>query len=101
MARPFNTTNLDHRVRQKLSPRAQVYRRKLAKRAAFVSGESERETWTATLAHEDGKTLELRVSPLASGASLILLDPMPAISALNLGHMLAHDNVQHSSTAAA
>ena len=67
----------------------------------FVSGGSERETWTATLEHENGQSLELRVAPLASGASLIMLDPLPSISALKLDNLLTHDSAQHSSTAAA
>ena len=41
----------------------------------FVIENAERETWSAPLQSKDGQTLALKVSPLASGASLIALTP--------------------------
>lgn len=49
----------------------------------FVSGESERATWNATLCHKDGQRFRLQVSPLVSGATLVTLSlcaPSPEAS---------------------
>ncbi len=42
----------------------------------FISGDSERETWTAELRRKDGQRLSLQVSPLVSGATLVTLSEL-------------------------
>lgn len=44
----------------------------------FIAGASERETWSTTIKHKNGQLYDVRVSPLASGASLVTIAAAPA-----------------------
>lgn len=67
----------------------------------FVAGATERETWTTDIVRKDGQYLELRVSPLASGASLIALTPKEVKSTVSLNSRHANKQDHRSSTEAA
>lgn len=52
----------------------------------FISGNTERETWTAPLRHKDGYSCILQVSPLTSGATLVTLSLATEERGKNTGH---------------
>jgi PAS domain-containing protein len=64
----------------------------------FISGQSDRETWGATLHHKDGRSFSLQVSPVASGATLVTLSTLTIDAALV---DTAHKKSKRSKTVAA
>ncbi len=67
----------------------------------FVLQDREREAWNAQLQNKDGQALDLKVSPLASGASLFTLSPRTGSPALTKPTPFARKRVKASKSAVA
>lgn len=67
----------------------------------FVSESVERESWSANLISKDGQAIELRVAPLASGASLVTLASNPPSVSIPRGQKLGQKQIAQRSSAVA